>query len=101
MYQTSNTSDSLFKTKTPAHENIKRENMHQTQALVIVDFLSIERVRQEIVSFLGRKKVCGESNTSGSQKTNNCRGGAEVERRIERPPRNIELIIMIIKIRLA
>lgn len=73
----------------------------QIQALVIVDFLSIERVRQEIVSLLGGKKVCGESNTSGSQKTDNCRSGAEVERRIERPPGNIKLIIMIIKVRLA
>lgn len=33
MYQTSNTSDSLLKTKTPAHENIKRENMRPNPSI--------------------------------------------------------------------
>jgi hypothetical protein len=102
MYQTSNTRDSLLKTKhlSMRTSNEKSRNQ-QTQALAILEFLSIERVRQKIVSLLGGKKVCGESNTSGSQKANNCPGGAEIERRIKRPSRNIKLIIMIIKIGLA
>lgn len=60
--------------------------------------LSIERVREKVVSFLGRKQVGRKSDTNGRQQTNGGPDGAEVKGGIQMPTWDSKLVVMVIQI---
>ena len=62
---------------------------------------SIERVRQEIVAFLGRKKIRREDKPCGTEEADDGADCAQIKGGVQVPSGDGELVVVIVKVSLA